>query len=279
MVLQMCSNTAASVCMPSGRRQLQLADFPQSSTGNRRARLSALPCRAMPRESSSVETFRSPFRRAALHAALAAAFGFGGLCVRSVRAEGRSGAAQTSRLSIEQRDAAAAELYGLCTKEGLRPSGSGWTKSEKAQAETLVDALSNANLPWRRSDLVGTWKVAYLQGDLDRRIPFPDLPFNESYQVFGESSVVNIGEILGPSLAVRVSGVLAEEDPQDLVSPKRFRANINSGTLDIGQGSLQVPLPITGLGIFDGVYLDDRLRIGLNLNGTGARVVQVKIAP
>ena len=31
-----------------------------------------------------------------------------------------------------------------------------------------------------------------------------------------------------------------------------------------------------GEGLFDGVYLDDRLRVGQNLNGGGARIVQVR---
>ena len=38
-----------------------------------------------------------------------------------------------------------------------------------------------------------------------------------------------------------------------------------------------VPLPIKGVGIFDGVYLGRRLRIGQNLNGGGARIVQVRV--
>ena len=36
-------------------------------------------------------------------------------------------------------------------------------------------------------------------------------------------------------------------------------------------------LPISGEGLFDGVYLDDRLRVGQNLNGGGARIVQVRV--
>ena len=37
------------------------------------------------------------------------------------------------------------------------------------------------------------------------------------------------------------------------------------------------PLPIQGVGLFDGLYLDKRLRIGQNLNGGGARIVQVRV--
>jgi len=36
-------------------------------------------------------------------------------------------------------------------------------------------------------------------------------------------------------------------------------------------------LPISGEGLFDGVYLDDRIRVGQNLNGGGARIVQVRV--
>lgn len=46
---------------------------------------------------------------------------------------------------------------------------------------------------------------------------------------------------------------------------------------DVDTGGICAPLPITGVGVFDGVYLDERLRIGQNLNGGGARIVQVRV--
>jgi hypothetical protein len=80
---------------------------------------------------------------------------------------------------------------------------------------------------------------------------------------------------VGSSLAwqVRVSGRLSEEDAADLTSPKRFRADIDRGQICAGASASApcVPLPISGVGLFDGVYLDERLRIGQNLNGGGVR--------
>ena len=40
---------------------------------------------------------------------------------------------------------------------------------------------------------------------------------------------------------------------------------------------LCLPLPIQGEGLFDGQYLGERLRVGQNLNGGGARIVQVRV--
>uniref|UniRef100_A0A7S3F9W3 Uncharacterized protein n=1 Tax=Haptolina ericina TaxID=156174 RepID=A0A7S3F9W3_9EUKA len=85
-----------------------------------------------------------------------------------------------------------------------------------------------------------------------------------------------IGELLGPQLAVFVSGTLAEDDTAVRAAPKRFRAQINAGELCV-RGGPCLPLPISGEGIFDGMYLGSRLRIGQNLNGGGARIVQVKV--
>jgi hypothetical protein len=78
---------------------------------------------------------------------------------------------------------------------------------------------------------------------------------------------------------VRVSGSLSEDDLRDLTSPKRFRAEIDRGALCLGPADDApcVPLPISGVGLFDGVYLGRRLRIGQNLNGGGARIVQVRV--
>ena len=60
-------------------------------------------------------------------------------------------------------------------------------------------------------------------------------------------------------------------------SPKRFEADITRGALCVGAGPACAPLPIRGEGVFDGLYLGSRLRIGQNLNGGGARVVQVRV--
>ena len=155
-----------------------------------------------------------------------------------------------------------------------------------------MEELAALRAPWRGELLRGKWRVAYLQpgpggAGLDRRVPFPELPFNESYQIFGQDTVVNVGELLGPAVEVRVAGSLSEEDLTDQRSPKRFKANINEGALcgsfTLGRaekaniGRLCAPLPISGEGIFDGVYLGSRIRIGQNLNGGGARIVQVRV--
>jgi len=114
---------------------------------------------------------------------------------------------------------------------------------------------------------------------IDRRIPFPDFPFNSNYQVFEEASVTNIGELFGPLLSVKVAGTLKEEDETALQVPKRFVANIDSGKLCWGKHTdACLPLPISGEGLFDGVYLGKRIRIGQNLNGGGARVVQIRVS-
>ena len=106
---------------------------------------------------------------------------------------------------------------------------------------------------------------------------FHDLPFNNNYQKFTQSTVTNIGELFGPLLVFRVAGSLQEEDERSTSTPKRFKADINTGGLCVGEEKY-IPLPITGEGLFDGVYLGERLRIGQNLNGGGARLVQVKIS-
>lgn len=152
-------------------------------------------------------------------------------------------------------------------------------------------------------DLNGKWKLVYLQpgqdgAGIDRRIPFfPELSFNNNYQIFSissssseeendKSTIINVGELLGPLLEVRVSGTLQEEEYAVRISsssnqssmPKRYHVTIDNGGLCIGtKTSSCLPLPIRGEGIFDSVYLGKRLRIGQNINGGGARVVQVKL--
>ena len=160
-----------------------------------------------------------------------------------------------------------------------------YLQEERFEIASLIDQIDNAHYEWNKEDLNGKWALVYLQpgpegGGIDRRIPFPDLPFNNNYQIFSTSndSVINVGEILGPILEVRVGGSLQEDDTSTYATPKRFTANIVKGGLCIGEeGNKCLPLPIKGEGIFDGVYLGERLRIGQNINGGGARVVQVKL--
>ena len=149
------------------------------------------------------------------------------------------------------------------------------------EIDGLIDEIVRSRAPWPRGELAGLWRLAYLQPGpdgtgVDRRIPFPEFDFNDSYQRFGESSVLNIGELLGPTLRVEVGGTLTEEDASVVRSPKRFRADITGGGLCLGSLPC-APLPIKGVGLFDGVYLGRRLRIGQNLNGGGARIVQLRV--
>ena len=173
---------------------------------------------------------------------------------------------------------AADELYELVRTR--RPSQ--WEDSERARIDALVSEVVAQNAPWPRAGLVGKWRLAYLQpgpkGEgVDRRIPFPEFGFNEQYQIFRQNPgrVTNVGEVLGPAVRVEVKGSLEELDSSVTRSPKRFRALIDDGALCAG--SACAPLPISGEGLFDGVYLDDRLRVGQNLNGGGARIVQVRV--
>ena len=160
-----------------------------------------------------------------------------------------------------------------------------YPQETRFKVSALVDNIAQGRYPWKRDDLPGKWSLVYLQpgpdgGGIDRRIPFPDLWFNNNYQVFTRESVTNIGELLGPLLEVRVGGSLQEIADASLSTPKRFQANINKGELCFGTtaDASCIPLPISGEGLFDGVYLGERLRIGQNLNGGGARVVQVKLS-
>jgi hypothetical protein len=128
--------------------------------------------------------------------------------------------------------------------------------------------------------LPGKWILAYLQpgpnGEtIDRRIPFPDFAFNDNFQAFTTNTVINTGELFGPWAYVNVSGSLQEYDPITNQVPKRLRANIEAGKLCARQMCLD--LPIRGEGLFDSLYLGERLRIGQNINGGGARIVQIRI--
>ena len=171
------------------------------------------------------------------------------------------------------------ELFEIIN--GHRPDS--FSENTRLRASELIDKIASRQYTWHREDLPGKWALSYLQpgpdgGGIDRRIPFPDLWFNKNFQIFTSESVLNVGELLGPALEVRVGGPLEELD-ESLSTPKRFRANINSGKICVGQSKTGcIPLPISGEGLFDGVYLGQRLRIGQNLNGGGARVVQVKIS-
>ena len=201
------------------------------------------------------------------------AFVAGGASLASLGVASRPTAAAAN----EPEPEAVARLLSLV--EGRRAQQ--WQPEERSQIDRLIDEVVALKAPWVRDDLRGKWKLAYLQpgpdgAGVDRRIPFPELPWNDSFQIFGADTVVNVGELLGPALEVRVSGGISEADRSVLTAPKRFRAEITQGQLCFFNGAC-APLPIKGEGIFDGVYLGRRLRIGQNLNGGGARIVQVRV--
>ena len=181
-----------------------------------------------------------------------------------------------------------------------RPEGC----NDDHQISSLIDRIVTARYyDSTTEDLNGKWKLVYLQpgpdgAGIDRRIPFfPELSFNNNYQIFSissssseeendKSTIINVGELLGPLLEVRVSGTLQEEEYVVVISsssnqssmPKHYHVTIDNGGLCIGTSTSScLPLPLRGEGIFDSVYLGKRLRIGQNINGGGARVVQVKL--
>jgi len=164
--------------------------------------------------------------------------------------------------------------------------------------------------------LSGKWILSYLQpgrdgAGIDRRIPFPEFDFNDNYQVFSfpeestqeksasssSGSITNIGQLLGPLVTVEVSGDVNELKTNYDVggemtssslggATKRYVANINGGKLCLSSSSSSssstgnvvcTKLPIRGEGIFDSIYVGPRLRIGQNINGGGARVVQIRL--
>lgn len=73
-----------------------------------------------------------------------------------------------------------------------------------------------------------------------------------------------------------VSGDLVEvKDLTDALTPKRLQANIKGRRLCFKINCFS--LPISGEDMLESVYLGDRLRIGQNVNGGGALVVQVRM--
>ena len=161
---------------------------------------------------------------------------------------------------------------------GRRPSE--YSQEERFEIAALIDEILAQKWDWNADELPGKWMLTYLQpgpegGGIDRRIPFPDFDFNDSFQVFTADTVLNIGQVFGPLVQVEVSGSLQEKDAAQKSAPKRFMVDIDSGKLCFSKNCL--PLPISGQGLFDGLYLGKRLRIGQNLNGGGARVVQVRM--
>ena len=159
-----------------------------------------------------------------------------------------------------------------------------YTQEERFEIANLIDQIVQEakDSKFQPECLPGKWMLVYLQPGptgvgIDRRIPFPDFDFNDNFQIFTRDSVLNIGQVLGPLVQVQVRGDLKEDTPGSLSVPKRFIAQINGGEICWRSTDACLNLPISGEGLFDSVYLGERLRIGQNINGGGARVVQVKL--
>ena len=163
---------------------------------------------------------------------------------------------------------------------GRRPNE--YSPEERIEIAALIDQICDSQTPMRndlKNTLVGTWMLTYLQpgpdgSGIDRRIPFPEFDFNDSFQRFTDTTIVNVGQVMGPLIEVHVAGSLKHDD-ENVVSTNRFIANIDHGELCLASSCL--PLPISGKGLFESSYVGTRLRIGQNLNGGGARVVQVRM--
>ena len=165
----------------------------------------------------------------------------------------------------------AAEARLVELSQGRRLSS--WTAEERPVVDALVEELVvlGRQATWSRSALRGKWRLVYVQpGPQDvlypgteRRLLFPDLPWNDKYQVVGLSYVINVGELAGPLLEVRAAGSLAEMDAGQvfpssarsrgdptlplapIVGPRRFQAGLAEGALcgSITMGSRPNPSP------------------------------------
>eukprot|EP00980_Cylindrotheca_fusiformis_P000768 scaffold184_cov125-Cylindrotheca_fusiformis.AAC.3 len=188
----------------------------------------------------------------------------------------------TRRVPTSSESKEVTELFEYIN--GRRPNE--YTSQERSEISSLIAAIvtdSNGKSDFNRDLLSGRWILAYLQpgpdgAGIDRRIPFPDFDFNDNFQVFDADAakITNIGQVLGPLVDVKVSGTLQEVDELSTRIPKEFRASIHGGTLCFRQTNC-IGLPIEGEGIFDSLYLGERLRIGQNINGGGARIVQIRL--
>ena len=151
----------------------------------------------------------------------------------------------------------AAEARLVELSQGRRLSS--WTAEERPVVDALVDELVmlGRQATWSRSALRGKWRLVYVQpGPQDvlypgteRRLLFPDLQWNDKYQIVGLSYVINVGELAGPLLEVRAAGSLAEVDAGQvlpsstrsrgdaalplapIVGPRRFQAGLAEGAL------------------------------------------------
>jgi Uncharacterized conserved protein (DUF2358)/PAP_fibrillin len=203
---------------------------------------------------------------------------------------------RSERSAKSNEPAAVTKLFAMLN--GRRPYE--YSPEERQEIDTFIEQIvagTSNTAPSTINSLSGTWILAYLQpgpdgAGIDRRIPFPEFDFNDNYQLFDLNSetskgkVTNIGQLLGPLVNIQVYGTLQGAHPQPYPTSsiqRRYEANIQGGKVCFSK-QLQPPtncwidLPmIQGQGLFDSLYVGDRLRIGQNLNGGGARVVQIRL--
>ena len=123
-----------------------------------------------------------------------------------------------------------------------------YSPRERIEIAALVDEICSQSWPWSDDFLVGQWMLSHLQpgpdgAGIDRRIPFPEFYFNDSFQIFDDNNdglaVRNVGQVLGSLVEVRVAGSLQREiASQKVATPTRFLASIQRGELCVfGSGT------------------------------------------
>jgi hypothetical protein len=162
-----------------------------------------------------------------------------------------------------------------------------YSAQERQEIESLIQTIIRENkgrfVTTSSDALVGSWMLVYLEPGptgtgVDRRVPFPELPFNNQFQVFTPTTVTNVGELWGPYLDVRVSGSWhASLDVKE--ESNVYVADIDGGQICVNRGAwCGGSLPIQGQGLFTLPYVGERLRILQNINGGGARGVQIRVS-
>ncbi|GLI58728.1 hypothetical protein VaNZ11_000481, partial [Volvox africanus] len=148
-----------------------------------------------------------------------------------------------------------------------------------ARIEELLDELAGAEgQPFSEDSLGGgPWVVRYTRGkpllwNLTYNTGRLLNSRNRAAQEFDPAtrSAVNLLEINGPDILVEAYGTYEPVD-ESSVTPKTIRAKISSGRLFLR--SWELPLPISGTGYFDVVYMDEVLRV---FRSDGRFAVQVR---
>ncbi|GFR43624.1 hypothetical protein Agub_g4723 [Astrephomene gubernaculifera] len=110
------------------------------------------------------------------------------------------------------------------------------------------------------------WNLTYSTGRLVNSNNRASQEFDPSVR-----SATNVVELNGPGSYIAAYGSYEAVDDRAL-TPKTIRARIRSGRLVAGP--LALPLPISGSGLFQVLYVDSQLR--LFRSGAGALAVQVR---